>query len=656
MIKIILNHNLTIDIIWILNNIKKNKNSILHSTIYLLFFASLLLYIISLKGCSLSIKECSESKKVKIYFKLGYALIISSIIFGILICIQIISRFRCIMNIIFILIYLIIFFISKGTDFKNHGTYNAIIFILSFPFFSFISFIIYKTFYFCYHCKIKKLLIIILFFLFILTLFKIKTKCKTFFDGIGGIKLINDKLYNKCFIKIPKTCGQDYLSGVFDANFFRKNDCRGYNDEKKIFLKYLDKKLQIYDNFSYPRTEYWDPQKSYRNLANLVENEIKEANQNNSMNREVFIFFKDGKGKINISLKENKSLILEKRNIVRNNHLKFNNVYLIYLDAISRNHFIRKLKKSSEILEKILYTNKTKEKNFIKYNAFQFFKYHNFNGFTEGNIFPLFFGNKRDSNKGISILKFFNEKGFITASTHNSCNKEIFDWPENNKQVTFSHYDHENVAMFCDPNYEDKNDKWSIINGKSSIFRKCLYGRDSFEYNFEYIEQFLEIYKSENKFFRIVIGDGHEGTSEVIKYIDNSLSSFLLKILDNYFDDKTAVFVFSDHGAHMPGPSDILFSEERIFERYLGFLFLIIPNLTIYNSTNILFNQQQFITTYDIHDTLLDMIDIDKFLYKNLDWNKGQTLFLKINGKERNCEKYEGEIINNFCFCENYEK
>ena len=98
MIKIILNHNLTIDIIWILNNIKKKKNSILNSTIYLLFFTSLLLYIISLKGCSLSIKECSESKKVKIYFKLGYALIISSIIFGILICIQIISRFTVNIN------------------------------------------------------------------------------------------------------------------------------------------------------------------------------------------------------------------------------------------------------------------------------------------------------------------------------------------------------------------------------------------------------------------------------------------------------------------------------------------------------------------------------------------------------------------------------
>ena len=56
-------------------------------------------------------------------------------------------------------------------------------------------------------------------------------------------------------------------------------------------------------------------------------------------------------------------------------------------------------------------------------------------------------------------MKFFNEKGFITAASHNSCNKEIFDWSKDLFEGTsFSYYDHENVAMFCDPNFEDKED------------------------------------------------------------------------------------------------------------------------------------------------------------------------------------------------------
>ena len=354
-------------------------------------------------------------------------------------------------------------------------------------------------------------------------------------------------------------------------------------------------------------------------------------------------------------MKKNQSLIKEKRKLAKKyKNIKFNNVYIIYFDAISRNNFIRKLKKSTKIIEKMLYTNKIKEGNFNNFNAFQFFKYHNFNSYTEGNIFPLFYGNQRNSKKGISLVKFFNERGFITAAAHNSCNKEIFDWPRKNKHVIFSNFDHENVAMFCDPNYEDKKDKWSIINGKGSVFRRCFYGKDSVDYNFEYILQFLENYKTEKKFFRLSIADGHEGTTEVIKYVDDSFSSFLLNIMKNYFDNKTAIIIFSDHGPHMPGPHDILFYEEKLFERYLGLLILILPNSNDYNSSAIFFNQQQFITAYDIHDTLLDMINVNKNAYKNMNLYKGQTLFLKINGRKRNCQNYPEEISDNFCFCQNY--
>lgn len=220
--------------------------------------------------------------------------------------------------------------------------------------------------------------------------------------------------------------------------------------------------------------------------------------------------------------------------------------------------------------------------------------------------------------------------------------------------VIYSHYDHENVAMFCDPNYEDKNDKWSVFHGKSSVLRKCFYGLDSFEYNFEYISQFLEAYKKERKYFRISIGDGHEATTEVIKYIDNSFCSFILNILKNYFDAKTAIIILSDHGAHMPGPYDILFYDEKITEKYLGLFLLILPNVSNFNYSSILFNQQQFITTYDIHDTLLDMINVNKNDFKIMEQHKGQSLFLRINGKERSCQNYYDEITDNFCFCRNY--
>ena len=80
-----------------------------------------------------------------------------------------------------------------------------------------------------------------------------------FYDGLGGDKLINDQELNNCFIKQPKICGHDLLSGLFDLNYYRKKRCDGFNNKKEVFLKYLDSNFKKYNNFSYPRTEYWEP-------------------------------------------------------------------------------------------------------------------------------------------------------------------------------------------------------------------------------------------------------------------------------------------------------------------------------------------------------------------------------------------------------------
>lgn len=634
--------------------IKRQRKYCLNSIVYILFCISIYLYNLSLKGCFQTFRQCAYYDKLPEYFHLGFLLIISCLIFGAVISIQIISRLNIINYFIFFISYFAIFFMNQGTDFAHHGTYNSITFILFFPLFSIFFYLIYLTLYLLFNLYIKKFLISILFFLYALFTFISLTNCRQFFDGIGGEKLINDKELSDCYIHKPRSCGFNLLSGLFDISYFRKKGCDGFNDNKKTFFKYLNKKFRKFNHFAYPRTEHWNPKKSFRNLANLIERSILPVNNYNLNTSEVFVSFKDNKGKITINLKKNENLIKEKRKLAEKFPVKFENIYLIYLDAISRNNFIRRLKKSTKIIEKIIYSNRKREKEFEIYNAFQFFKYHNFNQHTHGNIFPLFYGNKGHSNKGISIVKFLNQKGYITAAAHNSCNRDIFDWFNMNKNIQFANYDHENVAMFCDTNYEDKRNKWSIRKGKSSVLRRCFYGRDSFDYNFEYILQFLEAYKGERKYFRITFGDGHEATTEVIKYIDNSLSNFILKLLKDYFTDKTSIIILSDHGAQMPGPYDILFYEEKITEKYLGLLLLILPNKNDYNSSNIFYNQQQMITTYDIHDTLLDMINVNKYDYKNMDLTRGQSLFLKINGKERNCQKYKGEITPEYCFCHKY--
>ena len=467
-----------------------------------------------------------------------------------------------------------------------------------------------------------------------------------------GIKIDNNPYENACSIIKPNKCGINILDGIFDANILLRKTCVGFSNKQSVFQKYLDINKKNKNKYSYPKTEKLMIKGSYHSLDIFVEKNIEVVNANNSKNREIFINFENGKGKIEINLKKDFNLIKSRDKLSKKHIVKFNNVYIIYIDGISRNHFLRKFKKTSKLIEKMLYSNKKKETKYKKYNSFQFMKYHVFDGNTIGNNIPLIYGNNMNNISGISMTKFFKDNGFITASTFNSCNREIFDWNKKQfKNIFFTGWDHENFAMFCDTNFVDKRYKWSIVKGKNSILRKCLYEKDSFEYEFEYILQFLKAYKKERKFLKIGFADGHESTMEVSKYIDESLSNFLKIIFDQYYDEKTAIILLSDHGGQLAGFQDIFFYKEKKIEQYLAMFFMILPEDNHnYNRTALNINQQRFITPFDIHDTLLDMINVDKKKFPQMS-EKGQSLFQEIDGLKRFCDNYKEEIPQNICFC-----
>ena len=56
-------------------------------------------------------------------------------------------------------------------------------------------------------------------------------------------------------------------------------------------------------------------------------------------------FDEKDKGNINIDIPYNETLVQEKRKIAENHSVKFENVYMIYIDHISRQHFQRTLKR-----------------------------------------------------------------------------------------------------------------------------------------------------------------------------------------------------------------------------------------------------------------------------------------------------------------------
>ena len=633
----------------------------------LLFIVSYILYYLSLKGCKKTEYECLTEERVKFFYKLGIATFFSSLFFSILIKFLIKYK-QWLLIIIYSFIFLIQVFSNGGEDMEHHGRFN----MLGFFFFIFFDLIIIKIFEYFYKLinrkKYKKFAIIISIILILIISYLIihRTVCNNFYDGLGGFKVINNETEDACYLGKPKTCDIPIFSKIslFDYSRFIYS-CKNRRNDKKKFIKFLNAvnpNLNVTGNtYYFPNTNIFSFKESNWNV--MYNNVFKNitGNKISGTHDQFWITFdKNDKGHINIDIPYNETLVKEKRKIAENHKVKFENVYTIYIDHISRQHFQRKLKKTSKLLDYMLRNRNAKFYNeeYSKYNiddnidAYQFFKYHCLGYNTPPNYGAMFFGITPFSlNQSKSIMEQFSNKGFITATAVNSCAREAYNLVPNFYHVNFYPSDYEGSAIFCDPHFFIPEDRYSVYAGINSKVRRCFYERDTGEYIFEYILKFLETYKNERKFLRLISNDAHEGTGELIKYIDNALHDFLLTIFTKYFDDKTIIIFLSDHGASLVGAYELMLSEDKQFEKMLGFLYMFLPKNSSYNSF-VEYNEQRMVTPYDIFGTFIDIL-YEKEERPDFYFN-GQSLLEKINGLERTCKKYNELKNYHFCRCFDY--
>jgi hypothetical protein len=247
------------------------------------------------------------------------------------------------------------------------------------------------------------------------------------------------------------------------------------------------------------------------------------------------------------------------------------------------------------------------------------------------------------------------------------CSKEVWE-PENEPLLLdFDRWDHENVAMFCDPSYMDRKSLYSIYKGVYSLLRRCFYGKDVHDYIFEYGKKFWEAYPNNKKFLRMGFNDGHESTFEVLKYLDEPMANFLQFFLKKGYLKDTAIIIISDHGNHMPGLYNLFLSEQYETERVLGNFYLIF-NANISNryllryfrffNKNVMENQQSIITPYDIHNTMAHIIygHVNNKIFSD----KGKSVFQEIDNSIRSCNFFDqDEEEKGLCRCvqnSKYEK
>ena len=655
-----------------------NKTDIIF---YITNLLSILFYYLGLTPCEKDPSECTIKRGMIFYFMVGTFTAISAILYSVYVSYSLYKRKHLIHYIYTIPIFFLFIITQNGAETVDHGFYNAsgfiLVIVIFIPSLLFIFIIINLI-----RNKNYKLLLMIAGVILALILIYNNLpgfSCDYWDRGLNNTRIDNDKSKYPCEILHPgkNKCYLKKMDGFFDFSKIFRPSCTAENilkREKDIFLKSLNTKffgVSKLNTFGYPITTTSDKYSMYsvkdlKDFQELINHNIikmdlfNENNYPNESHPEVEVFFdKNNYGHIKINVIRNETLSKERKKIAENKHSLYNNVLVVYVDALSRNHFQRKIHKLSKYIEPYMLYNINETQK--KFTTFQFMKYNTLKGLTLPNIKSMFYGISLNESDGINLVKFYKEQGYVTGHTGTTCGKEIFSVNGllQSQHLDYDNWDHENIAMFCDQNFFDW--RYPVYKGVASFLKRCLYGKYGFEYMMEYTKQFWKLYPDNKKFFRIHFNEGHEGSMELVTYLADPLFKFIKYFFENKLLDDTFMFIVSDHGNHMLGPWAIIRPQDYLIETTLATLFFIIPNNEkLYKNgiyDNICKNQQVFITPYDIHDTMIHIAyGADKpapLAYSK----RGSSLLVDIDPMERYCEnpKLNLNIAKGDCKCKKYK-
>ena len=649
------------------NNSYEDRNVQFYTRIkyisYIIYIISFFMYKQSLFNCgNVSMNECIEKYNINILIDCFIKCILSGFILSFnlaMIYWQILATTHLFGLVAFLFLLLIL---DMGNDLYSHGIINFVFLIISciygFLFYCLIKIIIESISNKNYKMLLLMIGVIILGCGGFITIYLLLVNCSYWDKGLGDKKIDNDKNKYTCKIIRPNTCYMDMLGYLFDFSKMTNYDCDKnnnplFNDIIDNYILYYDKEFSEDINvLNYPKTALMNLySESEGSLDKKVINNITGTEEKDLINSEVFLVRNKSHASIEMNINKNVTLEKERKSLSIPN-AKIKNIIMIYFDTLSRAHFHRRFSDFSSFISDL------EDLTNNNYASFEFMKYHTFGneGFNP-TLLSMFFGkNSFTHEKPIHIISHLKKKGYITAQSANVCSQNL------NKNINYEiindKFDYENIAMFCDPLYNLANIKNSNIKGINSSIKRCLYGKNSYEYVFNYGKIFWDAYPNNNKFLLLGLFDGSEKSGEVVKYMDNALSDFLLDLINKKKFHRTALFLVSSTGELKMGIYNKM-NTEYFYEKNLGSFFLVLHRAGIEQDIidKIKINEQSFVTAYDIYDSLLS---IGYNCYDDNCWKEiknksknGKSVFSLIDGKKRNCNFYFSEIKDNECFCYN---
>ena len=460
-------------------------------------------------------------------------------------------------------------------------------------------------------------------------------------------------------------CYMNKLTGFFDYYYNDMSNCSKYamnNFNKEEFVNSLN---SIYNNqkvslntkyFGFPLTnnkEYYFNNENSDLLEKKVNEEIFDFEKNPSDKIEVVLNLdKEKSPKLNINLKFNEQLVNERKKKENKDSL-FNNVLVIHFSGVSQFYFKTALPKLYSFVESYECIEHNME-NKMSMESFIFGKYHSFNNDTLENKFLMHYDSdinsikeiktKINNNANIDIhdhLKYFQENGYITGQSIDSCNNVLYS---HNLKTQNTFWDHELLSPFCSQKFNTK------IN-------YCLYDSPFYSYQIDYATQFWEKYKESKKYFRIDFNATNEKTGSLLSYLDEPLYDFFIQLKFRGLLENTAIFFLSEIG----GTQENIFynfgknSEKEMNVKFASFI-IILDKKNNLNESEYKFihdNKKIMVTPFDVYTSLVHIAmgnkikDIKLYLDEG---KRGESIFKKIESNERNCETYNSWMDNGFCY------
>ena len=473
---------------------------------------------------------------------------------------------------------------SHGMDFEDHGYFNIQFFIIIL--FGLLIFLLPLNVLFYFRKKNKYHIFLYFLFLismiyFIYSLINSKIiKCVDWPEGLNNTSIENNISKYGCQIVFPKKCPYKFGKYFQDFTKMKRVNCSNTfkNDKQKLLQSSKSpfiNKTSIY--IGYPLTnidpicllDFYDKEEDNKikkyflnNLVDMKNVDVLKKNFSQKIPEIQIDFSKSFHGKMIINLNYNKTLSKERKLKEIYSKPYSDNVMILYIDSVSRANSLRQLKGTMNFFKKFInYKGKFNEKfPSNNFHSFQFFKYHSFQFHTRDNYPLLFYGKKRQKNI-VLITKYLKNNGYITCYSGDLCIRDNVRTKHNLTKDEV--YDHQ--FIMCDPNSNHFN--------SNSI--RCLYGKQVSEHLYEYGNQFWRKYSNNRKFLTIITNiDGHEGTLEKLKYIDDVIYNFLNNLYNYNLLKDSSIFLLSDHGVGMP--SIYFLNDFYKIEEHLPMLYMII--------------------------------------------------------------------------------